>query len=352
MIACSDGGFTGASKKETASENNTAKPGDDDDDDDSGSSAKPSKPSTTVRDPAKGFPSPDAKTLYVPLGGTVALPPSAKDCKGGDAVASVKGADVKGEKAGKVELSCDDAKKIDVVVYDPKNPPAEVVSLSTLDKTTSANNVVDVVDDATTSSDLTIVNDELDPILKKLKGTVVFADWLQSTPEGTKKVGGLPCPEGYETTGSLGECSGNGTVSCFGNLVFCRKATTLELDPKVSVLTDLTMTPQNTHIVGGIACPAPSVQVGGVPDCGGGKCFGNQLICATRKNLDELTPGAKIITNFAMTAENAHLDAPVCPAGSEPIGSVADCGGASGTDGAIRGCQGSQLFCVTRLPLE
>lgn len=100
-------------------------------------------------------------------------------------------------------------------------------------------------------------------------------------------------------------------------------------------LIDIYITREGAHVVGGGGCNSGYKQVGSFADCGGGRCFGNQLLCAKY-----LTDSQKV-TDFYITRENAHIvSGPACNSGYEKSGSIADCGNAR--------CYGNQLLCVKK----
>jgi hypothetical protein len=158
--------------------------------------------------------------------------------------------------------------------------------------------------------------------------------------QNTHVVGGYSCPAGFNKIGSIADC-GNGT--CYGNQSVCTATAPFApgtADP-TPVILDVKMTPEGTHVVGGIPCPPNYQRVGFAADCGGGTCYGNQNVCALVAPAFALPPGQSYVKAAWITPENSHIvGGGGCPSGYSMVGSFADCG--------YGRCYGNQNVCIAR----
>jgi len=153
-----------------------------------------------------------------------------------------------------------------------------------------------------------------------------LGDIVITPPEGTHSAGGAICPGGYSLVGGAADCGGG---RCFGNQFVCGVTVAASAVSGVGVVTDISITPEGTHYPGGVPCPAGYSAFGSVADCGGGRCLGNQLLCKRVVPASALAPGETVITGFWMTPPGSHVPGGGgCPAGYSAIGGMADCGGA------------------------
>lgn len=158
------------------------------------------------------------------------------------------------------------------------------------------------------------------------------------TPENTHVVGGYGCPSGYGNTGQVADCGDNRK---YGDQEFCLdyvSSASVE-SASGSVISDIQITPGGNHIVGGEPCPYGYIQVGEVADCQNdfGNCAGDQNVCVLYEPISTATV---FVTYFYITPEGQHIvGGPGCESGYSVEGNMADCGG-GGT------CYGNQLLCV------
>ena len=146
------------------------------------------------------------------------------------------------------------------------------------------------------------------------------------TQENAHVVGGPACPQGFDSRGTLADCGGG---KCNGNQRLCAKRSSSEQQ-----ISDIILTGEGAHTIGS-ACPQGFDSRGTLADCGGGKCNGNQRICTSRTNTQWQ------ILDVLLTQENAHVvGGPACPSGYIVQGSLADCGAGR--------CFGNQKLCVKK----
>lgn len=101
---------------------------------------------------------------------------------------------------------------------------------------------------------------------------------LSLSAEGQHSPTAPLCPSGTPI-GTITDCGGG---TCSGLQSLCATVTQANvLADNVSVLSALSLTPEGTHIAGGIACVSPAVSAGAAADCGGGSCSGDQTLCQT-----------------------------------------------------------------------
>lgn len=115
-------------------------------------------------------------------------------------------------------------------------------------------------------------------------------------------------------------------------------------------ITAFQMTPQGTHIPGGLpATESGFSSFGSFADCGnawgeGIGCMGNQPIYAKYQRIQSQNDATPVIVAFHVTEEGAHQDSPTFPAGNCVFGSIADCGGSV--------CAGSQILSFKAVPYK
>lgn len=360
LVACSTSDFASSDKakpagasKQVSGTASEAKKDDDDDKDTAAEKAKAAKEAA------------NARTFYAPISAATTLPASfgikIASCKPKDAPDVVCDAEARTITAPKatvitvVVTGPDGAPTTRTVAfYDPASPPTDAAYVQQKEEETAAAATPGGPGPGPASPGgdpvATTTSDTVAALAKNNADLVSVSGWVQSTPEATHQVGGLPCPAGTAPIASVADCSGSNGVTCFGNLVFCAVAAKITNDPNQLVTLDIAMTPEGTHQVGGVPCAAGYAQFGGFPDCNVSNCYGNQLICARQVPLSAVKPGDNVVTAFSITPENAHVvGGPPCPAGQTAIGSTADCGLAHGTG---HDCFGNQLFCVAKAPLK
>ena len=158
---------------------------------------------------------------------------------------------------------------------------------------------------------------------------------LTLSPEGQHIVGGGGCSNGYHPAGEVADAN---LGKIHGDQIMCTN--TQEISSVNTVISDIYLTPGGSHPISGYSCPAGYTWVGGVTDCEGQDCLGNQILCAEYVPVASAT---RLVTDFYVTPEGLHIvGGPGCDAGYTPVGDVADCGGASSQSQ----CKGNQNFCV------
>ena len=154
---------------------------------------------------------------------------------------------------------------------------------------------------------------------------------VQITPENTHVPGGIPVPYDYEFLGSASDCGGG---RCYGNQLISTHSTRIN-NGDVAVV-DIVVTPPNQHVPGGPGCPQGYEFAGSFADCGAGRCQGNQQFCVRKANINLTAMSA--ITDVYVSPEGWHSDAHQCPRAYRRVGMITDCGGAR--------CFGNQFVCV------
>jgi hypothetical protein len=142
---------------------------------------------------------------------------------------------------------------------------------------------------------------------------------LSVSQEGLHIVGGPGCGNKYEDGGIAD--AGNGKIQ--GNQIFC--SLTQKVSGDASVIENIMITPGGGHIVGGPGCPSGYDSLGTITDCTGATCYGNQNVCVLYGTLNT---ASQVVTSFYLTPESEHIDAgPGCSPGYTQVGNSADCGG-------------------------
>jgi hypothetical protein len=356
VAACSSNDLSGSSSKAT-------KPGDKKSVEQSDDPTKDTSKGTTGGTGGATKPTSGDTPFYAPINAATPLPssygtefksctPSAADVTCDAATRTVTAKDAT---TADVVVTGPDGKPktIHVIFFDPAHPPTDPAYAAQVAATggTGAGTAGGTTG-ATTDASVAVTSDALSLLVSNNQDLNAISNWQQATPEGTHVVGGLPCPAGSATIFSVADCSSahDTKVTCYGNLNFCAFQGPLTNDPNRLVTVDIQMTPEGTHKVGGIPCADGYAAIGGFADCHNAECFGNQLVCARQVPLSTLKVGDQIVTAFGATSENTHVvGGTACAAGQAAIGTAADCGLSSG-DGV--GCFGNPVFCVGTAPLK
>lgn len=135
--------------------------------------------------------------------------------------------------------------------------------------------------------------------------------------------------------GEVVDCGGG---KCYGVQKVCARQAK-EFGPNIRALTDVAITSYGNHVVGGIGCPNGFDSIGTAADCGHGKCYGNMNFCMRQKRINPNKPeNIRLISDLYLTPPGLHQINAACKAGYESVAALADCGGGR--------CRGSQFLCV------
>ncbi len=166
---------------------------------------------------------------------------------------------------------------------------------------------------------------------------VAVLDVKASLPEGSHIAGGGDCPGNYVAIGSFADCGGG---TCNGNQKVCvLTAKVAKVPVDGSILTALTISAENAHVVDGTPCAAGFEQFLTLADCGQGSCLGNQIFCKQLTSVGSLKSTTSVVTAISITPENTHqAGGTACNDGFAVVGTAADCG--------LGSCIGSQTICA------
>lgn len=116
-----------------------------------------------------------------------------------------------------------------------------------------------------------------------------------------------------------------------------------------SVIADIYVTPEGAHIYSGPGCKAGYAQIGSFADCGGGTCYGNQQVCASRVSVTANMPAGSYVKDAYFAGWGGHtVGGPKCNTGYTLVGSGADCSSPVFNGIGFVSCYGNVVLCVAK----
>jgi len=166
---------------------------------------------------------------------------------------------------------------------------------------------------------------------------------MTMTPEGTHQVGGLGLPAGFTVAGSVADADNN---IIYGDQLFYTQ--TQDTSLATTVVSDIQVTQQGLNIPNGPACPDPSyLKIGTVGDWKGQYVFGqfvgmsgSQSVCV---HYQAASTAPKSLKSFYVTQQGLHKSGG--PNGDGTCNPPFIVVGASADCGG-GSCYGSQLYCA------